>query len=50
MNLLEDSRFNHNPKLYPGLLADECGALLSGFFRRIREDASQPPKPGPHRN
>ena len=50
MNLLEDSRFNHNPKLYPGLLADECGALLSGFFRRIREDASQHPKPGPHRN
>ncbi len=37
MNLLEDTRFNHNPKVLPGLLADECGALLSDFFRAIRE-------------
>ncbi|MBX7257546.1 MAG: tRNA adenosine(34) deaminase TadA [Candidatus Hydrogenedentes bacterium] len=36
MNLLEDARFNHQPKVYPGLLADECGALLSGFFQEIR--------------
>ena len=50
MNLLEDTRFNHNPKLFPGLMAEECGALLSGFFRRIREDASNHPKPGPNRN
>ena len=50
MNLLEDTRFNHNPKLFPGLMAKECGALLSGFFRRIREDASSHPNPGPNRN
>ncbi|HOF41164.1 MAG TPA: tRNA adenosine(34) deaminase TadA [Candidatus Hydrogenedentes bacterium] len=50
MNLLEDPRFNHNPRLYPGLLAEECGALLSGFFQRIREDASRHPKPRPPRN
>lgn len=37
MNLLEDPRFNHNPKVTPGLLADECGALLSEFFRAIRD-------------
>ena len=37
MNLLEDKRFNHQPALFPGLLAEECGALLSSFFRRIRE-------------
>lgn len=36
MNLLEDVRFNHQPKVYPGLLADECGALLTGFFQEIR--------------
>ena len=37
MNLLEDDRFNHRPAVQPGLLADECGALLTGFFRRVRE-------------
>ncbi|MFP4499549.1 MAG: tRNA adenosine(34) deaminase TadA [Candidatus Hydrogenedentota bacterium] len=37
MNLLADARFNHRPAVYPGILADECGALLSNFFRGIRE-------------
>ena len=37
MNLLGDNRFNHQPTLFPGLLGEECGALLSDFFRRIRE-------------
>ncbi len=37
MNLLEDSRFNHQPKVIPGLLAERCGGLLTGFFRSIRE-------------
>jgi len=37
MNLLEDPRFNHNPKVVPGLLADECGTFLSDFFRAIRD-------------
>ncbi|GMV92666.1 MAG: tRNA-specific adenosine deaminase [Candidatus Hydrogenedentota bacterium] len=36
MNLLEDPRFNHQPKVYPGLLAEECGAILTEFFRSIR--------------
>ncbi len=51
MNLLEDTRFNHQPKVYPGLLADECGALLSGFFQEIRRrsresrNPSRPPLP-----
>ena len=39
MNLLEDPRFNHQPAVTPGLLADECGALLTNFFRRIRGQA-----------
>ena len=46
MNLLEDTRFNHNPKLYPGVMAEECGSMLSGFFRRIRENPDSHPKPG----
>jgi tRNA(adenine34) deaminase len=36
MNLLEDPRFNHRPKLVSGLLAEECGALLTAFFQDLR--------------
>lgn len=37
MDLPGDKRFNHNPLMVPGVLGEECGALLSGFFREIRE-------------
>lgn len=36
MNLLEDTRFNHQPELISGILALECGALLTNFFREVR--------------
>lgn len=36
MNLLEDKRFNHQPSVYPGFMATECGELLTRFFREIR--------------
>ncbi|HDP34519.1 MAG TPA: nucleoside deaminase [Candidatus Hydrogenedentes bacterium] len=36
MNLLEDPRFNHQSVVCGGILADECGALLTDFFRNIR--------------
>ena len=36
MNLLTDDRFNHQPKVQSGLLAQDCGAILSTFFREIR--------------
>ena len=39
LNLLEDRRFNHQPILTPGLCGDECGAMLTNFFRRIRGQA-----------
>jgi tRNA(adenine34) deaminase len=39
MNLLEDERFNHRPRVTAGLLADECGAILTAFFRNIRQQA-----------
>ncbi|MCR5649332.1 MAG: nucleoside deaminase [Oscillospiraceae bacterium] len=29
-------RFNHRPKVYPGLLESECSALLQDFFRTLR--------------
>jgi len=41
MNLLDDARFNHQPVVTPGLMADACGALLTRFFQRIREQAKQ---------
>jgi len=34
--LVEDSRFNHRAEVVPGVLARECGALLSAFFQRLR--------------
>lgn len=29
--------FNHRPEVVPGVLADECSALLSGFFAQLRK-------------
>lgn len=37
MNLLEDERFNHRPAVSQGLLAGECGAILTEFFEQIRQ-------------
>lgn len=38
MNLLQDKRFNHQSEVCSGVLEGECGALLSNFFKRIREE------------
>jgi tRNA(adenine34) deaminase len=35
-NLLQEDRLNHRVELDGGLLADECGALLTTFFRDRR--------------
>jgi tRNA(adenine34) deaminase len=32
----ESAAFNHHPEINGGLLADECGALLAGFFAERR--------------
>ncbi|MRX74110.1 tRNA-specific adenosine deaminase [Bacillus lacus] len=37
MNLLDDSRFNHQVEVVKGIKGEECGELLTSFFRRIRE-------------
>lgn len=37
MNLLEDERFNHQPQVIRGVLEEECGQLLTNFFRELRE-------------
>jgi tRNA(adenine34) deaminase len=37
MNLLQDDRFNHQSEVTSGVLAEECGELLTDFFRSLRE-------------
>jgi tRNA(adenine34) deaminase len=36
IDVLGEPRFNWNPEVAGGLLADECGALLSSFFATRR--------------
>lgn len=36
MNLLQESRFNHQSEVVSGILEEECGELLSSFFRELR--------------
>ncbi len=37
MNLLDDPRFNHQVELTSGILREECGELLTTFFRELRK-------------
>lgn len=36
-NILSDARLNHRPEVTGGVLAAECGAILSEFFRQKRK-------------
>ncbi len=38
MNLLQDDRFNHQAEVEGGVLEEECGNLLSDFFRKLRQE------------
>ncbi|SFD72102.1 tRNA-adenosine deaminase [Lentibacillus persicus] len=42
MNLLQDDRFNHQVDVAGGVLEDECSALLTDFFRKLRRGKQQP--------
>lgn len=35
--LLNDDRFNHEAEVTEGILAEECGQMLTSFFKEIRE-------------
>ena len=37
MNLLQDSRFNHQVEVKQGILEDECKEILQQFFKGLRE-------------
>ncbi|QCU17377.1 nucleoside deaminase [Bacillus altitudinis] len=41
MNLLDDERFNHQSEVIAGVLENECGELLSQFFRDLRQRKKQ---------
>lgn len=35
LNLFQE-RFNHHPRIYGGVLAEECQTILTDFFRHLR--------------
>ena len=37
LNLLQMDAFNHQAELTTGVLEEECSAMLSAFFRRLRD-------------
>ena len=37
MNLLQDERFNHQCEVNSGVLNEECGGILTAFFKELRE-------------
>ena len=37
LNLLDMKEFNHRAQLETGVLEEECSALMTGFFRELRE-------------
>ena len=47
---LFDMQFNHHPKVESGVLEEECGALLTEFFQKLRLELRTRPKwkPKPH--
>lgn len=41
INLMDEHKLNHHCEVTSGLLAEECGALLSTFFRQRRLEKSK---------
>ncbi|WP_223155101.1 tRNA adenosine(34) deaminase TadA [Alkalibacillus aidingensis] len=41
MNLLDESRFNHQSTVVQGVLEEECSLLLTDFFQKLREQKKQ---------
>ena len=37
-DIVRHPRLNHRPEVVGGVLAEECGAVLAGFFRERRSD------------
>ncbi|MCC9266122.1 tRNA adenosine(34) deaminase TadA [Bacillus velezensis] len=41
MNLLQEERFNHQAEVVSGVLGEECGEMLSAFFRKLRRQKKE---------
>lgn len=41
INLLNEEKFNHQVDVTGGVLSEECGTLLSNFFRNLRAQKSK---------
>ena len=37
LNLLDMQEFNHRAEIETGVLGEECSAMMTGFFRELRE-------------
>ena len=46
LNLLDVKEFNHQAELTTGVLKEECSALMTGFFRELREKKKMKKKTG----
>ncbi|MEH7234530.1 tRNA adenosine(34) deaminase TadA [Bacillus sp. JJ1562] len=44
MNLLQEQRFNHQAEVISGVCEEECGQLLSSFFKEIRKKKKEDKK------
>jgi tRNA(adenine34) deaminase len=44
LSLHEERRFNHRPEVEGGVLAEECGKILSDFFLRLRRGKKSEPE------
>ena len=40
VNLMAEPKLNHHCEVLGGVMADECGAILSGFFKTRRQNKS----------
>ncbi len=43
-NIAQEGKVNHKAKVFSGLMADECGALIQTFFKQKRIKDSNPTK------
>jgi len=44
INLLQHSALNHHCEITPGVLQNECGAILQNFFRKRRDEQNVTPQ------
>ena len=46
LDVIHEPRLNHRVEITSGVMAEECGSLLRGFFARKRREAESKSEPG----